>query len=189
LKFSGSKAVVREQIDQVRSLAKASRCISFEFGRDEEESDAFWQARKTMLWSLMTLKRNPDDRFLGTDLAVPISRLADIIEVTNQKLQESGLVGSCCGHVSDGNFHAAIFYSDAEKDKAEKIVLEVEKLGIEMEGTITGEHGIGLEKRDRLIDELGEDSVDTMRRVKVALDPLGLLNPEKVVRLTPRTAV
>lgn len=87
-----------------------------------------------------------------------------------------------------GNFHAAIFYSDAEKDTAEKIVLEVERLGIEMDGTITGEHGIGLEKRDRLIDELGEDSVDTMRRVKLALDPLGLLNPEKVVRLTAATS-
>jgi D-lactate dehydrogenase (cytochrome) len=81
--------------------------------------------------------------------------------------------------------HAAIFYSEADKDKAERIVLEVERLGIEMDGTITGEHGIGLEKRDRLVDELGEDTVDTMRRVKLALDPLGLLNPEKVVRLTP----
>lgn len=84
-----------------------------------------------------------------------------------------------------GNFHAAIFYNEAEKETAERVVLAVEKLGIEMEGTITGEHGIGLEKRDRLIDELGVDSVDTMRRIKLALDPLGLLNPEKVVRLTP----
>ncbi len=83
--------------------------------------------------------------------------------------------------------HAAIFYSEAEKDKAERIVLEVERLGIEMDGTITGEHGIGLEKRDRLVDELGDDTVDTMRRVKLALDPLCLLNPEKVVRLTPGT--
>lgn len=102
LKFSGSEAVVREQIEQVRMLAKASKCVSFSFGRNEAESDAFWQARKTMLWSLMTLKRNADDNFLGTDLAVPISRLADIIEVTNRKLQESGLVGACCGHVGDG---------------------------------------------------------------------------------------
>jgi D-lactate dehydrogenase (cytochrome) len=86
-----------------------------------------------------------------------------------------------------GNVHAAIFYSEAEKDKAERIVLEVERVGIEMDGTITGEHGIGLEKRDRLVDELGEDTVDTMRRIKLALDPLGLLNPEKVVRLTPGT--
>lgn len=87
-----------------------------------------------------------------------------------------------------GNVHAAIFYNEAEKEKAEKVVLEVERLGIEMDGTITGEHGIGLEKRDRLVDELGEDSVDTMRRLKVALDPLCLLNPEKVVRLTANTS-
>jgi len=102
LKLSGSNTVVREQIEQVRLIAKACKCISFDFGKDEAESDAFWQARKTMLWSLMTLKRNPDDKFLGSDLAVPISRLADVIEVTNKKLEESGLVGACCGHVGDG---------------------------------------------------------------------------------------
>ncbi|KAJ9503581.1 D-lactate ferricytochrome c oxidoreductase [Exophiala xenobiotica] len=185
LKFCGSDAVVREQVQQVRALAKGSKCLSFQFGKDDAESEAFWHARKTMLWSLMTLKRNPEDKFVGTDNAVPISRLADIIDITNRKIQESGLVGACCGHVGDGNVHAAIFYSEAEKDKAERIVLEVERLGIEMDGTITGEHGIGLEKRDRLVDELGEDTVDTMRRIKLALDPLGLLNPEKVVRLTP----
>ncbi|KAJ4514816.1 D-lactate ferricytochrome c oxidoreductase [Exophiala dermatitidis] len=185
LKFSGSKAVVAEQIELVKRIAKDARCLSFDFGRDDVESEAYWQARKTMLWSLMTLKRNPDDKFLGTDLAVPISRLGDVIEVTNRKLEESGLVGACCGHVGDGNVHAAIFYIEAEKEKAEKVVLEVEQLGIQVDGTITGEHGIGLEKRDRLIDELGVDSVDTMRRLKLALDPLCLLNPEKVVRLTP----
>ena len=102
LKFSGSEAVVREQVRQVRALANNAKCLSFQFGKEEAESDALWHARKTMLWSLMMLKREPTDKFLGTDLAVPISRLADIIEVTNQKLQESGLVGSCCGHVGDG---------------------------------------------------------------------------------------
>ncbi|KIW12293.1 glycolate oxidase, subunit GlcD [Exophiala spinifera] len=187
LKFSGSENVVQEQIQQVRALSKESNCLSFQFGKDEAESDAFWHARKTMLWSLMTLKRNPGDKFIGTDNAVPISRLADIIDITNRKIQESGLVGACCGHVGDGNVHAAIFYDEVEKEKAEKIVLEVERLGIEMDGTITGEHGIGLEKRDRLVDELGKDSVDTMRRLKLALDPLCLLNPQKVVRLTTNT--
>lgn len=102
LKFSGSENVVREQIRQVRALAKESKCLSFQFGKDEAESDAFWHARKTMLWSLMTLKRSPNDKFVGTDNAVPISRLADIIDITNRKIQESGLVGACCGHVGDG---------------------------------------------------------------------------------------
>ncbi|EXJ79387.1 hypothetical protein A1O3_08889 [Capronia epimyces CBS 606.96] len=185
LKFEGSDAVVAEQVDVVRAIARDADCRSFQFGKDQEESDALWQARKTMLWSLMTLKRDPDDKFLGTDLAVPISRLAQVVEVTNRKLAESGLVGACCGHVGDGNVHAAIFYNPAEKEKAEKLVLEVEQFGIQADGTITGEHGIGLEKRDRLIDELGVDAVDTMRRLKVGLDPLGLLNPEKVVRLSP----
>lgn len=87
-----------------------------------------------------------------------------------------------------GNVHTAIFYNPAEKSKAEQVVLEVEKLGIAMGGTISGEHGIGLDKRDRLIEELGEDSVDTMRRLKIALDPLGLLNPEKMIRLKPVTS-
>jgi D-lactate dehydrogenase (cytochrome) len=102
LKFSGTKLAVGEQIDQVHALAKETKCTSFVFSKTDADADALWHARKTMLWSLMTIKKNPDDTFIGTDLAVPISRLGDVIEATNAKLKASGLVGACCGHVGDG---------------------------------------------------------------------------------------
>ncbi|TVY81427.1 D-lactate dehydrogenase [cytochrome] [Lachnellula suecica] len=102
-----------------------------------------------------------------------------------KSIEESGLVGSCVGHVGDGNFHACILFSDHQKPLAKKLIREAQKLGVERGGTVSGEHGIGLENREALIYELGEDSVDAMRRLKLALDPLGLLNPGKIMRLQP----
>jgi D-lactate dehydrogenase (cytochrome) len=84
-----------------------------------------------------------------------------------------------------GNFHTTVLYSANEKSIARKIIRDTQKLGVDMQGTVTGEHGIGLENRDALVYELGEDAVDAMRRLKFALDPLGLLNPGKIMRLRP----
>ena len=84
-----------------------------------------------------------------------------------------------------GNFHTTVLYSPHEKAIARKVIRDTQKLGVDMHGTVTGEHGIGLENRDALVYELGEDAVDAMRRLKLALDPLGLLNPGKIMRLRP----
>ncbi|TVY15043.1 D-lactate dehydrogenase [cytochrome] [Lachnellula arida] len=185
-KFSGeTPQAVQKQIDHVEKLAKANDCGSFKRSKPEEEAAALWQARKTALWSLLAMKRDPGDEFLSADVAVPISRLADIIDQTKKMVEKSGLVGSCLGHVGDGNFHTTVLYSPHEKTMARKIIRDVQKLGVDMHGTVTGEHGIGLENRDALVYELGEDAVDAMRRLKFALDPLGLLNPAKIMRLQP----
>lgn len=82
-----------------------------------------------------------------------------------------------------GNFHTTILYPQSEKQKARELITWVQRQAIELGGTITGEHGIGLEYRDELIEELGDGAVDTMRQIKMALDPLCLLNPEKLFRL------
>ena len=165
LKFSGTKSAVQEQIDVMREMGERHDCTSFEFSSDPEEIDELWSARKTVLWSLLAQKRHPDDKFQSSDVAVPISRLADIIEEVTEKIQEAGLLGSTLGHVGDGNFHAPILYSEDEKKIAEKIVEDMMRRGVEMEGTITGEHGIGLNLRDMLQMELGENAVDMMRKV------------------------
>ena len=102
MKFAGTKSVVQEQIDRVKGFAKASKCLSFEFSANDKEAADLWQARKTALWSLLAMKDHPDDQFLSADTAVPISRLADIVEEVMAALKASGLKGSILGHVGDG---------------------------------------------------------------------------------------
>jgi D-lactate dehydrogenase (cytochrome) len=102
-KFSGDTPdSVQRQIDHVQKLALANSCGSFKRSRTDDEAASLWQARKTALWSMLALKRDPGDEFLSADVAVPISRLADIIDETKKALDKSGLVGSCLGHVGDG---------------------------------------------------------------------------------------
>ncbi|KAF2105045.1 FAD-binding domain-containing protein [Rhizodiscina lignyota] len=182
-KFSGPENVIKEQIKKVTEFAKQSACKSFEFSKTADQAASLWQARKTALWSLLAIKEKPEDNFLSADVCVPISQMADIIEETHTKLEESGLVGSCLGHVGDGNFHTTVLYGEHDKKKARELIKWVQKRGIEMDGTISGEHGIGLENRDMLCNELGMGYIDAMRHVKLALDPLCLLNPDKIFQL------
>lgn len=165
VKFSGTKNAVREQVDVLNALAEEYDRESFEFSSDPEQVKELWSARKGALWSLLAQKRHVNDKFLSCDVAVPMSRLADIIEETNQKIKEAGLLGSTLGHVGDGNFHATILYSQDEKAAAERIIADTQRRGVDMEGTITGEHGIGLSLRDMLVYELGDQAVDMMRKV------------------------
>ena len=185
VKFSGTKGAVQEQVDVLRTLAQKHGRESFESSDDPNQIAALWAARKTALWSLIAQKRDPDDKFLGADVAVPISRLAEIIDETNSKIKAAGLLGSTLGHVGDGNYHASILYGEKDKATAENIINDIRRRGIEMEGTVTGEHGVGLALRDMLELELGEDAVDMMRKIKFALDPLCLLNCDKIIRVEP----
>ena len=185
VKFSGTKSAVQEQVSVLETLAEKHGRESFESSDDPEQIAALWAARKTALWSLIAQKRDPDDKFLSSDVAVPISNLAEIIEEVNSKIKAAGLLGSTLGHVGDGNFHASILYGEKDEVKAKTIIADIQRRGIEMEGTVTGEHGVGLELRDMLEVELGESAVDMMRRIKFALDPLCLLNCDKVVRVEP----
>lgn len=108
LKFTGTPLGIKEQISLVRDLAVSTKSQSFEFARNEEEKLELWSARKEALWSIMAMKRNPDDRVWTTDVAVPISQLPDIIEQTKEDIVKHGLLAGICGHVGDGNFHGEI---------------------------------------------------------------------------------
>jgi D-lactate dehydrogenase (cytochrome) len=164
-KFSGTPAGVKEQVTQVKSVARAYGSKSFEFATSEEEQEELWSARKEALWSVMAMKRRDGDKVWTTDVAVPLSRLPDIIEETKKDIVESGLLVSIVGHVGDGNFHSIMLFGEDEQAVAEGLVHRMVKRAIEMEGTVTGEHGVGLVKRDYLPEELGEETVDAMRRV------------------------
>ena len=183
LKFSGEDT--KTLISRSRKIASKT-CMSFEVAKNQEQADELWSARKTALWSLLAMKQNPEDSFLSADVAVPISRLSDVLELTRSRMDELGLVGSFLGHVGDGNFHTTVLYNAKDRKKAEKLIAETQRLGIELHGTITGEHGVGLDLRDMLEEELGVESIDAMRQIKLALDPLCLLNPDKMIRIKPK---
>jgi D-lactate dehydrogenase (cytochrome) len=185
-KFTGTPSGVKEQIAQVKAVAKKQGASSFEFAVSEAERKDLWSARKEALWSVQALRRNDDDKVWTTDVAVPISKLPQIIEETKKDIVDSGLLGTIVGHVGDGNFHAILLFGKNEQQVAEGIVHRMVKRAIALEGTVTGEHGVGLIKRDYLPEELGVETVDTMRRIKLALDPLCLLNCDKVVRMEKR---
>ncbi|KAK0624651.1 hypothetical protein B0T17DRAFT_492754 [Bombardia bombarda] len=181
-KFSGTERGVQEQIAIVKGISKRHGGLSFDFAKGAQEMTELWSARKEALWSTMAARR-PGDHVWTGDVAVPMSRLPDIIEETKGDLKKSGLTSSIVGHVGDGNFHIILLYNNAERKLAEDCVHRMVKRAVEMEGTVTGEHGVGLVKRDYLPHELGETTVDAMRKIKAAFDPLCLLNCDKVVRV------
>ncbi|EMD89900.1 hypothetical protein COCC4DRAFT_185383 [Bipolaris maydis ATCC 48331] len=182
-KFSGTKAGVQENIELVKAIARANKSGDFEFAVDAEEQKTLWSARKESLWSMMALRREGDEVW-STDVAVPISRLPDIIEISKKEMDDLGLFASILGHIGDGNFHESIMYNSKDpKERAavEKCVHDMVDRALEMEGTCTGEHGIGLGKKASLQKELGVDTINVMRCIKGALDPYWLMNPGKIM--------
>ncbi|KAF5866816.1 D-lactate ferricytochrome c oxidoreductase [Aspergillus alliaceus] len=182
-KFTGTPMGVKEQVSMVQKIVSSNAGRSFEFARSDDEMQELWGARKQALWSVMSMRRGPEDHVWTTDVAVPMSKLPDIIEATKEDMTQSRLLAGICGHVGDGNFHAIILFNENERKTAEAVVHRMVKRAVEMEGTVTGEHGVGLIKRDYLEHEVGESTVDAMRRLKLAFDPLCLLNCDKVVRV------
>lgn len=197
-KFSGTKASVKENIGNVQRIAKRNGGSNFEFAKDSREQKLLWSARKESLWSMLALRKGGDEvcesaRFChqsspyfyecgevadsdmtgSTDVAVPFSRLADIIEVSKKEMDELGLFASILGHIGDGNFHESILYNpvNGEREKVEECVKKMVKRAIDMEGTCTGEHSIGWGKKESLLLEVGPDTLDVMRNIKASLDP------------------
>ncbi|OOF98625.1 hypothetical protein ASPCADRAFT_204397 [Aspergillus carbonarius ITEM 5010] len=181
-KFSGTKAGVADSINLTKTLAKGNHASSFEFARDEREAHDLWSARKQSLWSMLSLRERGAEVW-STDVSVPISRLPDIIEISKKELDGLGIFASILGHIGDGNFHASILYdrtNPEERERVEKVVYDMVDRALEMEGSCTGEHGVGLGKKSSLKKELGPDTIGIMRSIKKSLDPHWLLNPGKI---------
>ncbi|KAH8661917.1 putative D-lactate protein [Xylariales sp. PMI_506] len=184
-KFSGTKAMVKEHIDLVKNITKANKAGKFEFAKDEREQKLLWSARKESLWSMLSLRKEGEEVW-STDVAVPFSRLADLIEISKKEMDDMGLFASILGHIGDGNFHESIIYNrqnKEEREKVEKCVKNMVKRALEMEGTCTGEHSIGWGKKESLLWELGPETVAVMRQIKLALDPRWIMNPGKIMDL------
>lgn len=165
-KFTGSDEFIVQHIaKQVGGITERNRSTAYTFASDENERNELWSARKNALWSMLAMRKSPTDKVWTTDVAVPMSRLPDIIEFAKHDIEKSGLLGSIVGHVGDGNFHTLLLFPEDKRHVAEDIVHRMVDKAIEMEGTATGEHGVGLVKRDYLEKELGKETVDTMRSV------------------------
>ncbi|KLO91827.1 putative D-lactate dehydrogenase (cytochrome) [Fusarium fujikuroi] len=178
-KFSGSDAVVKDSITQVQSISKKHHANGFQYESDPEKQKALWSARKEALWSMMAL-RETDGHVWSTDVAVPLSRVSELIDISKKELVELGLFGSILGHIGDGNFHETILFEEKQRKEVEDCVHKMVSRAIEMEGTCTGEHGVGLGKKEFLREEVGEVPIQVMRAIKTSLDPLWLMNPGKI---------
>ena len=180
--FHGSPASVAEQAETVQAIADDLGGTHFEWAARPEDRSRLWQARHDAYFACLQLK--PGCRCFPTDVCVPISRLAECIAATYEDIAQVSIPIALFGHVGDGNFHLVVLVDTAnEKEMAEAawISQRVVERAIAMEGTCTGEHGIGLGKRKYLPLEHGNVAVDVMRAIKTALDPHHLLNPGKVL--------
>ncbi|WP_315837857.1 FAD-linked oxidase C-terminal domain-containing protein [Bradyrhizobium prioriisuperbiae] len=180
--FHGTDAGVAEQAELAQAIAAEHGGLGFEWARAAEERSRLWQARDNTLYAGLSLK--PGARAMITDVCVPISRLAECLVENRRDVEANGLIAPIVGHVGDGNFHMLILIDPDNADevaRAKALHARLVARAIAMDGTCTGEHGVGLGKIDFLRDELG-DTVDVMRGIKAALDPRHLMNPGKIFR-------
>lgn len=181
VEFHGSDAGVAEQAETFGMIAEENGGGPFLWTSVAEERTKLWKARHDAYWSSLTLR--PGAKGLSTDVCVPISRLAECVTETEADIAEMGLVAPIVGHAGDGNFHVLVLMDVDNPDEialAEKFVARLNMRAIAMEGTCTGEHGIGQGKVGFLRHELGH-GVDVMRTIKQALDPLNIMNPGKIL--------
>ena len=181
--FHGSPSHVDEQVATVREIASMNGGGEFHWSNLPEERSKLWKARHEAYYAAVNLR--PGCVGWATDVCVPIGRLAECISETKKDLETASMPATILGHVGDGNFHVVFSIDPNAPEEMREVEALNKKLvarALAMDGTCTGEHGIGLGKQDCLIDELG-DAVDMMRTIKRALDPKDLFNPGKIFAL------
>ena len=183
LEFHGTESHVEEQVETFRMISDEFGGGNFQWTKYTEERNRLWQARHDAAYAAKAMR--PNAEIWATDVCVPISRLAECILDTKADIVESNLQAPIVGHVGDGNFHLVLLVDHTDQEEVERAEGLHERMvmrALEMEGTSTGEHGIGYGKLDFLVAEHGE-AVSVMRSLKRALDPANLMNPGKIVRL------
>ena len=178
--FHGSENSNNESIKIVESISTENNGSKFTWAKTTEERNKLWQARHDVYYSVKAEKN--DIKVYTTDICVPISNLVEAIQFAETEIQNYGLRAPMVGHVGDGNFHVAIQYDPKNRDSY-KIIREFsDKLvqkALDLEGTITGEHGVGIHKKEYLVKQ-HPDNLPYMKLIKKTLDPNNIMNPGKI---------
>lgn len=180
--FHGSPAGVKEQAQVVQEIARDHGGMDFEWAERPEDRNRLWNARHNAYFAGLQLR--PGCRSSTTDVCVPISSLARCVTETAQDLASASFLYTIVGHVGDGNFHVLMLIdpdNPAEWEESEQINHRMVQRAIALDGTCTGEHGVGMHKMPFLLEEYGADALDLMRALKHAYDPNNILNPGKIV--------
>lgn len=181
LEFHGSPAGVKEQAEAVEAIAADMGGKGFAWAHDAEARNKLWKARHDAWWAANALY--PGCRGITTDVCVPISKLAEAIVGAKEDAVAMGQNTCIVGHVGDGNFHCVILFPEGDSnglERAWELDRKIVARGLALGGTCSGEHGVGLGKREFLAQEHGQDVLDVMRSLKATLDPKGILNPGKM---------
>jgi D-lactate dehydrogenase (cytochrome) len=181
LEFHGTDVSARNQVELFRQIAESEGAIRFDWAEKEEDRRRLWKARHEFYWAVKSTWPGKDT--FATDICVPISRLAECVVETQADIKSLGLIAPIAGHAGDGNFHTQPMIDRSNPKDVEAVETFMERLiarAIRMEGTCTGEHGVGQGKAKYLKDELGA-GLATMRAIKTALDPQGIFNPGKIL--------
>ena len=184
MEFHGSPASVKEQAETVQEIAGEFGGNAFEWATTPEERTRLWTARHNAYFA--AIQSRPGCRAISTDTCVPISKLADCLLDSVAEADASGIPYFLVGHVGDGNFHFGYLIdpdSADERQRAEQLNHQLVERALRLEGTCTGEHGVGLHKMGFLRSEAGDGAVAMMRTLKRALDPHNILNPGKIFAL------
>ena len=184
VEFTGTAAGVAEQVEAFGAIAEEAGGGPFDWATRPEDRTRLWQARHDAYWASLTLR--PGAQIISTDLCVPISRLADCVTETQADIAASGLLAPIVGHVGDGNFHLGLIFDETDAGEVARVDAFLDRLvrrALTMEGTCTGEHGVGQGKAAYLKDEHPSAALDAMRAIKRALDPLDIMNPGKILPL------
>jgi D-lactate dehydrogenase (cytochrome) len=182
LEFHGTDSGVKEQAERFGEIAEDLGGGPFTWATQAEERTKLWQARHDAYWACFTLR--PGTKAIATDICVPISRLADCVNETHRDIADSRLVSPIIGHVGDGNFHCNLLVDIDDADEMQRAEGFLERLvqrGLAMEGTCTGEHGVGQAKMKYMGDEHSAATLCVMRSIKQALDPDNIMNPGKLI--------
>ncbi|MEP9377297.1 FAD-linked oxidase C-terminal domain-containing protein [Aquabacter sp. CN5-332] len=182
LEFHGTAMGAREQAERFAEIAADNSGGPFTWAEQPEDRTRLWQARHDAYWSVLPLK--PGAKAVATDVCVPLSRLADCVMETKRDIEEMGLLAPIVGHVGDGNFHTTLMVDvddPADMAKAKLFMSRMVDRALAMDGTCTGEHGVGQGKMKYLAAEHGEATLEAMRTLKRAFDPQNIMNPGKIV--------
>lgn len=182
LEFHGSQTAVQEQAETFGDIAGEHGASGFDWATKQEDRKALWAMRHNAYYAILQLR--PGARAIVTDICVPISALGEAIDATRADLEQSGLTGPILGHVGDGNFHAILLIDDSDDEelrRAQAASHRMVRRALDLGGTCTGEHGIGIGKLGYMEDEHGPAGWAMMGQIKQALDPDNIMNPGKLV--------